>query len=29
MIDCVGAVYVENKTELLWMIHLGVIIDKN
>ena len=29
MIDCTGAVYVENKTELLWTIRLGVIIDKN
>ena len=29
VINRTGAVYVENKTKLLWLIGLGVIYDKN
>ena len=29
MIDCIGAVYANNKTGLLWPIKLGVVCDKN
>ena len=27
--DCIGAIYVENKTGLLWLIKSGIICDEN
>ena len=29
IIDYIGAVYIENKTEISWLIRLGVIYHKN
>ena len=29
MTDRIGAIYVENKTELSWLIRSGVVCDKN
>ena len=27
--DCIGVVYIENKTELSWLIGLGAVCDEN
>ena len=29
MIDCIDMVYVENETEMLWSIELGLIFNDN